>query len=177
MHARSADQPLHFSQANAHAVIAALLRLEQVIVNIPDWRADVVDRIEAIARRVEAHDEAIQERLEDLVERLGVLARRLGEPRRESKPTNPEPPASELPQADQDILRVLAEAGHRLTRAAIADALHDAHDNPLHPETTIRRALERLRASGLIDHDRQANPHGFGITPLGRRRLIDAVSD
>jgi hypothetical protein len=82
--------------------------------------------------------------------------------------TNPEVPIPLTP-CHEDILRTLAQAGHRLTRTKLMSQM--AYLKFIHGDSTIRNALPILRKMGLVDNDRRSSPPGFGLTDQGKRRI------
>jgi Fe2+ or Zn2+ uptake regulation protein len=61
-----------------------------------------------------------------------------------------------------DVLRVLRDAGVRLTVPQVVEELGSR--NLEHSQRSVERWLQILRENGLVDHDRDARPPGYGLT-------------
>ncbi len=59
-----------------------------------------------------------------------------------------------------DVLRVLRDAGCRLT---VPEIMQELADRDLeHSQRSVERWLQKLREIGLVDHDSEARPAGYG---------------
>lgn len=77
------------------------------------------------------------------------------------------PASAELSPCEEDILRVLAEAGRRLTTGAVLSALQEA--GRLHGDSTVIHALADLcRRKGRLTNRKDGRGRGYGLTEWGR---------
>lgn len=122
------------------SILDAIAMLRARVTRLEEsFKNDMQAILEAISSR------AADECLEDTIHDFGP-ARRL----------------AELREVERDIIATLRAAGSRLSRKSIMASLSHAH-HP-HGETTVRMALDRLRAAGFVDLDCRSNPRGFAVT-------------
>jgi hypothetical protein len=99
---------------------------------------------------------------------LGRISAEGMEPSREASargedgsPRSGERPLRRTP-ARLRILAILKDAGGRLTKPQILDAMRKTDPNP--SENTLRIELANMRNAGWIDNDQKSRPRGYGIT-------------
>ncbi len=75
--------------------------------------------------------------------------------------------AEELSPCEQHILLALLDAGHRMTKAKMQEAL----DKPPYHDgaSTVGAGLSELMGRGFLDNSQKGRPKGYGLTPLGRK--------
>ncbi len=75
-----------------------------------------------------------------------------------------EPAIRDVPaqtNCEEDVLATLHEVGHRLMVEQLLSEMQQR--GRLHGESTIRRAVSRMRKDNRLTHEDVANPRGFGL--------------